>query len=49
MNFVAFDNGKQERYAREAKAKWGKTDAYKEYEQKQKVAPRSRKKTWAPR
>lgn len=40
MNFEAFDNGKQERYAREAKAKWGKTDAYKEYEEKTKgVSP----------
>lgn len=34
MNFKAFDTTKQDRYAAEAKAKWGKTDAYKEFEQK---------------
>ena len=34
MNFKPFDTAKQERYAAEAKAKWGKTDAYKEFEQK---------------
>ena len=36
MNFSAFDNSKQERYAQEAKKKWGKTDAYREFEQKTK-------------
>lgn len=34
MNFKAFDTTKMEEYAAEAKAKWGKTDAYREYEQK---------------
>ena len=34
MDFSAFDKSKQERYAAEAKAKWGKTDAYREFEKK---------------
>ena len=34
MNFKPFDTAELETYAAEAKAKWGKTDAYKEYEQK---------------
>ena len=34
MDFSAFDHSKQERYAAEAKRRWGSTDAYKEYEQK---------------
>jgi len=34
MDFSAFDRTKLDQYAAEAKAKWGKTDAYKEYEQK---------------
>lgn len=34
MNFEAFDTGKIDRYAAEAKASWGKTEAYKEYERK---------------
>ena len=34
MNFSAFDTTEMDRYAAEAKAKWGKTDAYKEFEQK---------------
>ena len=36
MKFDAFDNSKIDAYAAEAKAKWGKTDAYKEFEQKNK-------------
>lgn len=36
MNFSAFDNSKLETYAAEAKEKWGHTDAYREYEQKNK-------------
>jgi DNA-binding transcriptional MerR regulator len=32
----AFDNGELERYKAEAKEKWGKTDAYRQYEQKAK-------------
>lgn len=34
MGFEAFDTKKIDEYARQAKASWGKTDAYKEYEQK---------------
>lgn len=34
MNFDAFDTKKIDEYAAQAKASWGKTDAYKEYEQK---------------
>lgn len=36
MNFEAFDTRKIDEYAAQAKASWGKTDAYKEYEQKSK-------------
>ena len=39
MSFEAFDTRKIDEYAEQAKASWGKTDAYKEYEQK--VAKRS--------
>ena len=34
MDFSAFDKSKQASYAAEAKKRWGKTDAYKEFEQK---------------
>ena len=34
MDFSAFDSRKIEEYAAQAKATWGKTDAYREYEQK---------------
>lgn len=34
MDFKAFDTAKIDTYAAEAKAKWGKTDAYKEFEKK---------------
>ena len=34
MDFSAFDTTKLDQYAAEAKAKWGKTEAYKEFEQK---------------
>lgn len=34
MSFEAFDTRKIDEYAEQAKASWGKTDAYKEYEQK---------------
>lgn len=34
MSFEAFDTRKIDEYAAEAKASWGKTDAYKEFEQK---------------
>lgn len=36
MKFEIFDNSKAEAYAAEAKARWGATDAYKEFEQKTK-------------
>ena len=36
MDFKPFDKEKMERYAKEAKETWGKTDAYKEYEEKSK-------------
>lgn len=34
MSFEAFDTRKIEEYEKQAKASWGQTDAYKEYEQK---------------
>ena len=34
MSFEAFDTRKIDKYAAQAKASWGTTDAYKEYEQK---------------
>ena len=34
MDFSSFDTAKIDRYAAEAKEKWGKTDAYKEYDAK---------------
>lgn len=34
MNFKPFDKTEVEEYAAQAKAKWGRTDAYKEYEQR---------------
>lgn len=34
MNFEPFDTTEMDRYSAEAKAKWGKTDAYKEFERK---------------
>lgn len=36
MDFSAFDTKKMDDYAAQAKATWGKTDAYKEYEEKTK-------------
>lgn len=36
MDFSAFDNSKLEQYAAEAKARWGKTGAWQEYEEKAK-------------
>ena len=36
MDFKAFDTGKLDEYARQAKAEWGNTDAYREYEEKTK-------------
>lgn len=34
MSFDAFDTKKMDEYAAQAKASWGKTDAYKEFEKK---------------
>ena len=34
MNFKPFDKSRMEEYAAQVKAKWGKTDAYKEFQQK---------------
>lgn len=34
MDFSAFDRSKEEAYAAETKARWGKTEAYREYEKK---------------
>ena len=34
MDFHAFDTTKLDRYSAEAKAKWGKTEAYREFEEK---------------
>jgi len=36
MDFSAFDKSKLDDYAKQAKAQWGHTDAYKEYEEKSK-------------
>ncbi|MBP3337884.1 MAG: MerR family transcriptional regulator [Lachnospiraceae bacterium] len=36
MDFSAFDTKKLDEYAKEAKRTWGETDAYKEFEEKQK-------------
>ena len=44
MKFDAFDNSQFDAYAAEAKARWGKTDAYKEFEKKTKDQSREQKK-----
>ena len=36
MDFSAFDTKKMDEYAAQAKENWGKTDAYKEFEEKRK-------------
>lgn len=36
MDFTVFDTTKIDAYAKEAKARWGSTDAYREYEEKSK-------------
>ncbi len=36
MNFNVFDKSEIERYKKEAKEKWGKTEAYREYEDREK-------------
>ena len=42
MSFKAFDNSKLEAYAAEAKERWGKTEAYREYEEKSKGQSQAR-------
>lgn len=37
MNFEAFDKTEMEQYAAEVKERWGKTEAYEEWEQKKKM------------
>ena len=34
MNFTPYDTAEMDRYSAEAKARWGRTDAYREFEQK---------------
>ncbi len=36
MDFSVFDTKKMDEYAKQAREKWGKTDAYREFEEKQK-------------
>ena len=42
LKFDVFDTRKIDEYAEQAKAAWGNTPAYREYEQKSKVEARSR-------
>ncbi len=37
MDFSAFDSQKQEEYSKQAKASWGQTDAYREFEEKSRL------------
>ena len=46
MDFSAFDTSKLDDYAVQAKAMWGKTDAYKEYERKTANISEEEKKHW---
>lgn len=43
MNFQAFDKSQLEQYKAEARAKWGDTKEYREFEQKQKSRPDTEK------
>ena len=43
MDFSAFDKTELEQYAAEARARWGKTDAYREYEQRSQCQAGSQK------
>ena len=43
MDFSSFDTAKIDRYAQEAKKKWGNTEAYKEYEAKTKHLTKNQK------
>ena len=42
MNFEAFDNHELNKYAAEAKERWGRTDAYREYEKKEQQTGKER-------
>ena len=47
MDFSAFDKSKMEEYAARAKAEWGQTEAYREYEQKAAVRTATEEQTAA--
>lgn len=48
MSFEVFDKREMKKYAEEAKAKWGSTDAYQEYEEKAKImTEEDQKMAWA--
>lgn len=49
MDFSVFDTAQMEEYAKQAKEQWGKTDAYKEYEQKAKGRSRDEERLIAER
>lgn len=49
MDFSVFDTAKMEKYAKQAKEQWGKTDAYKEFEQKSKGRSRDEERLIAER
>ena len=46
MDFSAFDTKKMDDYAQQAKALWGKSELYKEFEEKQKNATKDDEKVW---
>ena len=45
MDFSVFDTSKMDNYAKKAKEQWGKTDAYKEFEKKEKKRNQEEKNT----
>lgn len=49
MDFSVFDTAQMEEYAKQAKEQWGKTDAYKEFEQKSKGRSRDEERFIAER
>lgn len=49
MDFSVFDTAQMEKYAKQAKEQWGKTDAYKEFEQKSKGRSRDEERLIAER
>ena len=46
MDFSAFDTRKMDDYAQQARALWGKTEVYREFEEKQKCATEADEKLW---